>query len=1141
MRLFYRYLMVCSLLMTAVLAHGVTYVVGGKGYTLERSQPASAQTEADKGLWVITEFLKGPSAEEKAAGIQSAVPSDIQIIKSAVKGDVLTVYVKMPADYLSSLNVIQTDEFYDSLGKSLFGIVTSYQVSVLVWDSATGTYKKLTDFLPPLPTVEPKGTQNEIIPEPVAPGKETYGQSITDVAQAESIAYYGQGQPTGQLGGKSIFISPGHGWYYASGSGTSSVWNTQRGNNYDIVEDLSNAEHVNYYLLQYLWNAGANTYSCRARSHTDDRYQVDNTDSGYSDNGGWTDSVSTSPYIGTNYRVIPAATVSTATATWRPTITKSDYYPVYVFYTGGTNRATAVTYYVVHSGGTTQFTLNQQRDGYTWKYIGTYHFNAGTQGCVYVTNQTPSPTGMYVIVDAICVGDGKGTETRGGVTSGQYKMYEASPYWAQYMKAPSTIYDNSTDPDNTDDIGCRPLYCNWEKESWEDPVFISWHSNAAGGGATGTEAYIWSDTWAFGQTATSDGVAPTGSYNLMNYVYTNVINDIRNGYDSSWTSRGKFRNNYGELRPITDYPALIIEMAFHDNGTKDALYMQDPKFRQILARSVYKGIVQYYANKGGFTAVYLPEPPTKLRVVNTGTGSVTLSWAAGASGGIYGGAPTGYRIYKGTNGYGFDNGIAVTGTSYTMSGLSVDSVYYFRMTATNTGGESFPTATLAVKIRNNGTANILIVNGFDREDRSIVPNITSTSSYDGSSNGTPKNPIPDKTNAFNYVVQHAKAIASASSGEGLKYYFDSADRTAVEDGSITLSNYTVVIWAAGKQAKVTSNSQTSKEALTANERSRITTFLSGAGKGLVISGAEVAYCLHSQGNGTFLNGTLHANIEADDAGSYTVVGKSGSVFDGISFNIDNGSGSTYDVPYPDLISPNSSTQVMDYDIGGTQLETFDSLNSWKDPNYSGSSNADAASTIGIVSSPLHQGSGAADLYYVWGTGNFIREYQSNSAYKIPVAATISMWVYGDNSNNSLRLCVRDTTDSELFVSPYTVVNFSGWQKLTWSDMTGWSRWSGSASSTIGDPAPWLDSIQISKTGTNASGHIYFDDITYSTGAASLTGAATLYNGSYKLLFLGFPFETITSESSRNSVMQSVLRLMIPESAVPVELSGFDTE
>jgi len=461
-----------------------------------------------------------------------------------------------------------------------------------------------------------------------------------------------------------------------------------------------------------------------------------------------------------------------------------------------------------------------------------------------------------------------------------------------------------------------------------------------------------------------------------------------------------------------------------------------------------------------------------------------------------------------------------------MSGLSVDSVYYFRMTATNTGGESFPTATLAVRVKNDGSANILVVNGFDREDRSIVPNIVSTSAYDGSSNGTPKNPIPDKTNAFNYVVQHAQAISAAVSGTGTKYYFDSVDRTAVEDGSINLSNYSLVIWAAGKQAKVTSNGQTSKEALTANERSRITSYLSGSNKGFMISGAEVAYCLHSQSNGTFLNGTLHTNIEADDANSYTVTGKTGTLFDGLSFNFDNGSGNTYNVSYPDLISPNSSNQVMDYDVGGVQLEAFDSLNNWKDPNYSGSSNADAASTIDIVTNPAYEGAGAADLYYVWGTGNFIREYQTNSAYKIPVAASVSMWVYGDNSNNSLRLCVKDTTDTELFVSPYTVVNFTGWQKLTWNNISSWTRWSGSGSNTVGDPAPWLDSIQISKTGTSASGHIYFDDITYSTGAASLTGAATLYNGSYKLLFLGFPFETITSESSRNSVMQSVLRYMI---------------
>ena len=50
------------------------------------------------------------------------------------------------------------------------------------------------------------------------------------------------------------------------------------------------------------------------------------------------------------------------------------------------------------------------------------------------------------------------------------------------------------------------------------------------------------------------------------------------------------------------------------------------------------------------------------------------------------------------------------------------------MTATNSGGESFPTETLTVRVRSSGSASVLIVNGFDRIDR--FANIVEDDPYD---------------------------------------------------------------------------------------------------------------------------------------------------------------------------------------------------------------------------------------------------------------------------------------------------------------------------------------------------------------------------------------------------------------------------
>ncbi len=71
------------------------------------------------------------------------------------------------------------------------------------------------------------------------------------------------------------------------------------------------------------------------------------------------------------------------------------------------------------------------------------------------------------------------------------------------------------------------------------------------------------------------------------------------------------------------------------------------------------------------------------------------------------------------------------------------------------------------------------------------------------------------------------------------------------------------------------------------------------------------------GNGVaFYNHALKANYVADDANTYSVQGKAGSIFEGLSFGFDNGS-LFYDVTFPDVISPTGgATSSLEY-VGGT--------------------------------------------------------------------------------------------------------------------------------------------------------------------------------------------------------------------------------
>ncbi len=826
---------------------------------------------ASPTVWAMLDaLLAGPSPQEQAQGIVTAIPAGTRLEGLARRGDVITLYLRLEApDQLDFETVEATVEqiarTLDSLG---------YDHVRLLARPPDGAWRPLSAYLPPLPLPrKPLG-------DGAALGTASLGQPPAE----------GRRQASGGLSGKTVYVSAGHGWLW-----NGSAWRTQRPPYQQIIEDHNNAEVVNQFLLRYLWNAGADVWPVRERDMHAVAVVADDADAGFRTVGTWT-TVSSGGYGG-GYRTATAQATASLTATWTFTLPESGVYALYVWYRAGADRVPDARYAVHHAGGVTTVSVDQRVHGSTWRYVGTFPFRAGQPATVTLSNGSAQP-GAVVVADAMRVGGGTFDDLTGIETSATYPPDK--PWWE--MGAYYYVQHQGLDPNDWpyfNDVVARPMYARWEHaDTGEEAVYIAWHTNGYNGDNTlyrGTESYIHSFQ------------PVTGSDRLQYWVHQELVRDIRLGWDPAWTDRGMKSKDLGELRELWDargpaysIPGVLLEIAYHDNEA-DANALKDPRFALLAARAVYQGIVKYFEEKEGVDLTLLPEPPTHLVARNSGVGQVTLSWRPPPTdtAGLLGDPATGYRLYVGSLADGdgslvaWGDAIPVTTTSYTLTGLEADRLYFFKVTATNAGGESFPTPVLAVRTSPTGEAAYLLVQGFDRIDRfALLPEQDPVE-------GDNLRMFLGRMNGYDTIIAHAVALTRA---------FDSALNEAVADGDLSLGLYPVVDWILGEESTV-------DRTLDGAEQSALTAFLDGGGA-LFLSGSEVGWDLEASGNGQdFYRNYLRAGYVGDDAGTYAVLPTAGGIFAGMGgFRFDEPT--AYDADFPDQLSAlNGSTAALTYDGG----------------------------------------------------------------------------------------------------------------------------------------------------------------------------------------------------------------------------------
>lgn len=546
------------------------------------------------------------------------------------------------------------------------------------------------------------------------------------------------------LQNRHIALWQSHGLYYAQ---TAHRWEWQRARMFGTVEDLFTQSFVLPYLTPMLENAGATILIPRERDTQIHEIIIDNDrstpGSEYKELDGekaWSDGEKAgfghiqatytngeNPFTQGTYRqTVTQRKGKESLIEWIPEIPESGNYAVYASYQSFPNSTEQALYTIHHAGGETTIAVNQTMGGGTWIYLGNFKFTAHEQAHerIVLTNQS-NKSGKIITADAIKIGGGMGNIARSPLespypieaeTSGYPRFTEAARYWLQWAGIPDSIYSKSAfRNDYQDDIYARPRWVNYLKEQAHIPIDMAFafHSDA---GTTPDDSII--GTLGIYMSKSNDGIYTNRksreiARDLTDMIQTQILSDVRKVYNPQWSRRGMWNQSYIEAR-IPDVPTMLLELLSHQNFA-DMRYGLDPRFRFLICRAIYKGMLRYICFQNKQEPIVQPLPPDRLYTELVETNKVRIGWKAVQDTLEESASPTAYILYSRKDSGGFDNGTLVKGEEIILP-IETGIIHSYKVAAVNKGGISFPSEIVSVYRSPKGEKDktVLIVNGFDR-------------------------------------------------------------------------------------------------------------------------------------------------------------------------------------------------------------------------------------------------------------------------------------------------------------------------------------------------------------------------------------------------------------------------------------------
>ncbi|MFV0472483.1 MAG: xanthan lyase [Paludibacteraceae bacterium] len=757
--------------------------------------------------------------------------------------------------------------------------------------------------------------------------------------------------PAKGLQNRHIALWQSHGLYYKQ---SKEKWMWQRANIFGTREDLFTQSFVLPFLVPMLENAGAAVLLPRERDTQLTEIIVDNDNSSnnsdfvlHSGRQKWEKGFlngfanikdvyldGENPFIYGSYVQVQTTDdkESISTAEWLPHFPQKDKYALYISYKTLYNSSQNATYTVYHTGGATEFQVNQTMGGGTWIYLGTFTFDKGkNQNGRVVLSNLCSETDKIITADAIKIGGGMGNisrkrsdlvtkkviktpikgkkyvykyvkkrgkrvrvpvrryKTKVTTSTQQFHNYstsemprfvEGSRYWLQWAGVPDTVYSRTKSQDDySDDFQSRGFWVNYlSGGSPSNPTSaglsipidaaLAFHTDAGrtSDSIIGTLA-IHTAKNTQGKYFYNNGTSRWTGRDLTDKIQTQIVNDIREKYDTRWVRRQLWNRSYSESR-VPEVPTILLELLSHQNFP-DMRFGLDPRFRFDASRAIYKGMLRFISEQNNSDCIIQPLPVEAFSVQFKDSATVRLHWEPVEDPLEKTATPTGYIVYTRIGQGGFDNGEFSPENTFDKK-IGKNKIYSFKVEAVNDGGKSFPSEILSACKTNSDTI-LLIVNAFNRVSAPASFSTPATSGFNSHWDaGVPyindykttgeqvefrkgllylsdENPGHGRSNTnlegkviagntFDYPLIHGISIKKGG------YSFVSCSEKSIEQGGVRMSQYAAVDIILGKERQWTSLDKKTDEKVfktfTPEMRKAIIQYANNSGN-LFISGAHV--------------------------------------------------------------------------------------------------------------------------------------------------------------------------------------------------------------------------------------------------------------------------------------------------------------